>query len=135
MTLIVKTNTVDNLVQAKNIKIIIEKLTQEQVSKLYNLCDYVVSFTHGEGVGLPMLEASYFGKPVLCHDQGVFRDVKQFIKTPWYVLPSHEVPIDYSNVPTFLKKVFYGSWWSVDEEEAFHFITRFLNAKCGLPIL
>jgi glycosyltransferase involved in cell wall biosynthesis len=129
VTLIVKTNTSMGLIQSDNIKIITDKLSQEQLSKLYNLCDYVVSFTHGEGVGLPMLEASYFGKPVVCHDQGVFRDVKKFIKTPWYVLPSREVSIDYSDVPEFLKKVFYKSWWSVDEDEAFHFITNLVDER------
>ena len=75
--LIVKTNRTNDLVESENIKYITERLSLERLAGLYNICDYVISFTHGEGVGLPMIEASYFGKPVIAHDQGVFQDVKK----------------------------------------------------------
>ena len=74
--LIVKTNKRDGLKYAKNIRIMTEKLSYSQLTSLYNMCDYIISFTRGEGVGLPMLEADYFNKPVIAHDQGVFQDVK-----------------------------------------------------------
>jgi glycosyltransferase involved in cell wall biosynthesis len=86
------------------------------MASLYNMCDYVISFTRGEGVGMPMLEANYFRKPIIAHDQGVFRDIKKLVDVPWYTLSSKEVQIDYSEVPLFLRNVFYGSWWEVDDD-------------------
>jgi hypothetical protein len=65
-----------------------------------------------------MLEADYFGKPIIAHDQGVFTDVKNYVKVPWHVLPTNEVPIDLMKVPQFLHEVFYGTWWEVEEEQA-----------------
>tara|TARA_R110000803_G_scaffold128698_2_gene196142 strand:- start:463 stop:1281 length:819 start_codon:yes stop_codon:yes gene_type:complete len=109
--LIVKTNHLQ--ISSRNIKVITDKIPSKQLASLYNMCDYVISFTRGEGVGLPMLEANYFGKPILAHDQGVFRDVKKYVTVPWYVLPCKEVPVDLEGVPSFLHKVFYGSWWDV----------------------
>ena len=63
------------------------------------------------------LEGAYFGKPTISHSGGVFRDVKKFIDVPIISLPFREVPVDLTDVPTFLHKVFYGKWWEVDEEE------------------
>ena len=104
-----------------------EKIDLRQMATLYNMCDYVISFTHGEGVGMPMIEGSYFGKPVIAHDQGVFRDIKNFIKTQWITLESKEIPIDYTHVPPFLHKVFWGKWWEIDEEHAKKIIKDIFN--------
>jgi glycosyltransferase involved in cell wall biosynthesis len=117
-TLIVKTNTDEGLVVSPNIIVLTEKISLERLAGLYNVCDYVISFTRGEGVGLPMVEASYFGKPIISHDQGVFVDVRDFVRVPWHVLPVKEVSIDTEQVPGFLKKVFHGTWWDVDEDAA-----------------
>ena len=114
--LIVKTNKADGLVQNKNIKVITEHISTEKLASLFNLCDYCITCTRGEGVSLLHLEADYFGKPVISHDQGVFRDIKKFIKVPLIPLPSREVPINYTQVPQFLHKVFYGKWWDIDED-------------------
>jgi len=116
--LIAKTNKDDGLTKTKNIKIITDKIDLKALASLYNMCDYVISFTRGEGVGMPMVEGSYFGKPIIAHDQGVFRDVKKFVETEWITLPSEEVKIDYLKVPPFLHKVFWGSWWNIDEEKS-----------------
>tara|TARA_Y100000389_G_scaffold51352_1_gene47067 strand:+ start:1373 stop:2215 length:843 start_codon:yes stop_codon:yes gene_type:complete len=116
--LIVKTNKPDDLTLSKNIRIITEKISIEKLVSLYNMCDYVITFTNGEGVGLPMLEADYFRKPVIASNVGVFKDVKTHVTVPWHVLPSKEVEIDISKAPDFLKKVFYKTWWEVDESEA-----------------
>ncbi len=128
-TLIVKTNIKDDLVESPNIMVVTEKLSLDRLAGLYNVCDYVISFTHGEGVGLPMVEASYFGKPIISHDQGVFVDVKDFVKVPWHVLPSTEVPIDYTKVPGFLQKVFHGTWWRVNEEQAHTVIKNLMSVS------
>src|SRR5210317_350633 len=104
--LIVKTNKMDDLPESKNIKYITRRLSLGEMAGLYNVCDYVVSFSHGEGVGLPMLEAKYFGKPVISHDGGVLSTIKD---DTWIIIPHEEVPIDKTDVPNFLEKVFHGT--------------------------
>ena len=122
--LIVKTNKLDNLPESKNIKYITNRLSHDEMAGLYNICDYVVSFTHGEGVGLPMLEARYFGKPVISHDGGVLSTLRD---DSWIVLPSKEITIDHTNVPKFLQKVFHGTWWQVNDQEALRIINNLIQ--------
>ena len=126
-TLMIKTNSTTDLIKSPNIIFITEKLELQKLAGLYNICDYVISFSFGEGVGLPMVEASYFGKPIISHDKGVFVDVKEFVKTPWHVLPSNEIKVNLDKVPEFLKKVFYKSWWEVEEESAFNILKNLMN--------
>lgn len=123
--LIMKTNNTEGLVDSPNIKYVTDKISLDELTGLYNICDYVVSFTRGEGVGLPMLEAQYFNKPVIAHDQGVFVHIKD---PSWITLPSKEVPINYTEVPDFLKKVFYGTWWEVDYEKAQELIMSLIKS-------
>ena len=122
--LIVKTNKLDNLPESENIKYITRRMSHDEMAGLYNICDYVVSFTHGEGVGLPMLEAKYFGKPVISHDGGVFSVIRD---ESWIVLPSREVAIDHTNVPQFLQKVFHGTWWEINEQEDLRIINNLIQ--------
>ena len=117
--LIVKTNKDDGLTRSTNIKIMTDKISLEKLAALYNVCDYVISFTRGEGVGLPMLEANYFKKPVIAHDQGVFEDIKKCIQSEWITVPCKEIDISLDGVPSYLHQVFYGTWFDVDEEEAY----------------
>ena len=121
--LIVKTNKHDNLTITKNIRVITERISDEQLASLFNLCDYCVTFTRGEGVGLLHLEGHYFNKPIISHDQGVFKQLGVDI----IPLPSNEVNIDYTHVPDFLKKVFYGKWWEIDENEAIKIIKKIIS--------
>src|SRR6056300_865866 len=123
--LIMKTNNTEGLVNSPNIRYVTEKISLDELAGLYNICDYMVSFTRGEGVGLPMLEAQYFNKPVIAHDQGVFVHIKD---PSWITLPSKEVPINYIEVPQFLKKVFYGTWWEVDYEKAQELILSLIKS-------
>lgn len=129
-SLIVKTDKADGLTQSKNIKIITERLSIEKLSSLFNLCDYCITLTRGEGISLLHLEGAYFGKSTISHDGGVFRDIKKFIDVPIIPLPYKEVPIDLTNVPPFLQKVFYGNWWEVDENESVKTIKNILSLKC-----
>lgn len=122
--LVVKTNKLDNLPESKNIKYITKRLTLDEMAGLYNICDYVVSFTRGEGVGLPMLEAKYFGKPVISHDGGVLSTLRD---DSWIVLPSKEIAVDHTNVPQFLQKVFHGTWWEVDTKEALRILNNLIH--------
>lgn len=123
-TLIVKTNHTQNLPESSNIKYITKRLTLDEMGGLYNICDYVISFTRGEGVGLPMLEAKYFGKPVISHDGGVLSTLRD---DSWIVLPSKEITIDHTNVPQFLQKVFHGTWWQVNDQEALRIINNLIQ--------
>jgi glycosyltransferase involved in cell wall biosynthesis len=122
--LIVKTNVDTNLTVSPNIKVITNRLELPQLAGLYNICDYVISLTRGEGVGLPMLEANYFGKPIIAHDRGVFADIKKFVNVSWTVLEADEVRIDYKDVPPYLYKVFYNTWWDVSESSLLKVLTN-----------
>ena len=122
--LVVKTNKVDNLPESKNIKYITNRLSHDEMAGLYNICDYVVSFTRGEGVGLPMLEAKYFGKSVISHDGGVLSTLRD---DSWIVLPSKEIAVDHTNVPQFLQKVFHGTWWEIDTKETLRILNNLIH--------
>jgi glycosyltransferase involved in cell wall biosynthesis len=122
--LIVKTNKMDNLPESKNIKYITRRLSYGEMAGLYNMCDYVVSFSRGEGVGLPMLEAKYFGKPVISHDGGVLSTIKD---DTWIILPHEEVSIDKTNVPNFLEKVFHGTWWEVETKGTLRILNNLIQ--------
>lgn len=121
--LIVKTNKPDNLTITKNIRVITERISDEQLASLFNLCDYCVTCTRGEGVGLLHLEGHYFNKPIISHEQGVFKQLGVDI----IPLPSNEVDIDYTHVPKFLKNVFYGKWWDIDENKALKIIKKIIS--------
>src|SRR5210317_1225260 len=122
--LIVKTNKMDNLPESKNIKYITNRLSYGEMAGLYNMCDYVVSFSHGEGVGLPMLEAKYFGKPVISHVGGVLSTLKD---DTWIILPHEEISIDKTNVPNFLLKVFHGTWWEIDTKNTLRILNTIIK--------
>lgn len=126
--LIVKTNKDDGLTRSKNIKIIIDRVSNEKLASLFNLCDYCITCTRGEGVSLLHLEGAYFGKPTISHDGGVFRDVKKFIDVPMISVSCREVPIDLTGVPPFLHKVFYGKWWEVDEDHMEQTILKIIRS-------
>ena len=121
--LIVKTNKPDNLTITNNIRVITERISDEKLASLFNLCDYCVTCTRGEGVGLLHLEGHYFNKPIISHDKGVFKQLGVDI----IPLPSSEVDIDYTHVPEFLKKVFYGKWWEIDEKETINIIKKIIS--------
>ena len=121
--LIVKTNKPDNLIITKNIRVITERISDEKLASLFNLCDYCVTCTRGEGVGLLHLEGHYFNKPIISHEKGVFKQLGVDI----IPLPYNEVDIDYTHVPDFLKKVFYGKWWEIDENEAIKVIKKIIS--------
>lgn len=121
--LIVKTNKPDNLIITKNIRVITERISYEKLASLFNLCDYCVTCTRGEGVGLLHLEGYYFNKPIISHEQGVFKQLGVDI----IPLPSNEVDIDYTHVPKFLKNVFYGKWWDIDENNSIKVIKKIIS--------
>lgn len=122
--LIMKTNTTNNLPMSENIKYITRRLNSDEMAGLYNICDYVVSFTRGEGVGLPMLEAAYFNKPVITHTGGVLSTIRN---DTWIEIPHDEIQIDKKDVPAFLQKVFHGTWWEINEQETLRIINNLIQ--------
>lgn len=126
-TLIVKTDKSDGLTQSKNIKVITERISNEKLASLFNLCDYCITCTRGEGVSLLHVEGAYFGKSTISHNQGVFRDVSSFINTRIIPVPCERVPINLDNVPPFLHKVFYGHWWEIDETGFMNILKRYMS--------
>ena len=121
--LILKTNKSDNIPIRKNIKIITNRLSDDELSNLYNDCDYVITFTKGEGVGLPLLEAFDHNKPIIATSAGLLNDTRNFLGPTcnWITLPHEEkiIGVDIINkLPSYLHKVFYGSWFVPKQEEA-----------------
>tara|TARA_R110000803_G_scaffold140631_1_gene207166 strand:- start:1418 stop:3166 length:1749 start_codon:yes stop_codon:yes gene_type:complete len=126
-TLIVKTDKSDGLTQSKNIKVITDRLSNEKLASLFNLCDYCITCTRGEGVSLLHVEGAYFGKSTISHDQGVFRDVTSFMNTHIIPVPCEKVSINLENVPIFLRKVFYGQWWEINEDGFMDVLKRYTS--------
>ncbi len=124
--LTIKTDKMDGLNVGNNIEIVTDKYDIKDLSDLYNSCDIFVSFTHGEGVGMPILEANYFNKPIISHNQGVFKDLKKLIRSKWFELDADEVQIT-GDIPPYLEKVFYKSWWKVNEQKAITKIKSILD--------
>lgn len=54
----------------------LDNATDEEIQQLYAGCTGVIVASHGEGFGLPLLEALGHGKPVLARDIPVFHTVK-----------------------------------------------------------
>lgn len=52
----------------------LETVSDEGLSKLYGRCRGLLMTSFGEGFGLPLLEASAYGKPVLARNLPVFRE-------------------------------------------------------------
>lgn len=126
--LVVKTNTDVGLTLTRNVKCITGHLSEEKLAALFNMCDYCITCTRGEGVSLLHIEGAYFGKPIISHDQGVFKDLGVTIVP----LPAERVPVSLENVPPYLHEVFYGHWWEVDEERALK-VLRTLESTCTQP--
>lgn len=132
--LIVKTNHTTGLPEAdENLVYVTDKISLDRLAGLYNICDYVISTTHGEGVGLPFLEAAYFKKPVVAHTGGVLETLsRSSTESSWIPLPCKEVPIPSEGVPDFLKKVFHGTWWDVDPSDVVK-VLRQLTSSSSPP--
>jgi glycosyltransferase involved in cell wall biosynthesis len=52
----------------------LEGLSDEEICMFYKTCRGLLMASHGEGFGLPLLEAAAHGKPVLARDLPVFRE-------------------------------------------------------------
>lgn len=51
------------------------RVDDAKLAEMYERCDALIAASYGEGFGLPLVEAGHFGKPVICSDIPVFREV------------------------------------------------------------
>lgn len=54
-----------------------QRVTDLELHQLYLNCDALVAASHGEGFGLPIVEAGRIGKPIIASDLPVFREVAE----------------------------------------------------------
>ena len=52
-----------------------ERVTDKQLEAIYKNCRAVINASLEEGFGLPIIEAAYYGKPVILRDIPVFREL------------------------------------------------------------
>jgi len=53
----------------------IERASDEYLARLYAACACLIAASHGEGFGLPLIEAAAHGLPIIARDIPVFREV------------------------------------------------------------
>ncbi|MBE2213416.1 MAG: glycosyltransferase [Opitutaceae bacterium] len=53
----------------------VENATDEQLRQFYRDCAFTVYASEIEGFGLPIMESVWHGRPCLCHDDGVMREL------------------------------------------------------------
>jgi len=57
--------------------VLAKKLSQQQLAQHYNQCQCYVQPSLAEGFGLPILEAFYYNKPVVCSRAGALPEIAQ----------------------------------------------------------
>lgn len=131
--LILRTNFFENLLESPNIKYSDESVSAKNAVNLYNLCDYVVSFSRTSGLNRDILEAKSFNKPIISHDKGVFAELKD---DKWITLPANEETPE-CDIPASTtasidsdfdyKKAYYGKWWEIDCDAAIEIIKNLVK--------
>lgn len=121
--IIAKINDIQELVrnegftgQLPNVYLLNGDLTDEEMNSLYNhpKVKALVSFTHAEGFGLPLLEFTTTGKPVICSGYSGQMD---FLNPEYsFLLPGELKPIHPSAVNEWLPKE--GEWFYVNYQYA-----------------
>ena len=90
-------------------------LRDEEMNQLYNhpKVKAHLTFTHGEGFGRPLLEASFSGKPIIAPistGQSDFLDSQYTVNLPHQMVkvPNNAFPKEYQNKEAFWSQVNYG---------------------------
>ncbi len=98
-----------------NIYLLHGDLTDEEMNQMYNhpKVKAHVTFTHGEGFGRPLLEASFSGKPILAPiatGQADFLDKQYSVELPHQMtkVPKGSFPKEYGNKEALWATVNYG---------------------------
>jgi len=81
--LVLKATTVEPLNwNIRNVYVVQEMLTDEELDKFHAHCDCYVNCSFSEGVGMGAVEAAIRDKPVIITDYG---GLKEYVKTPYMV--------------------------------------------------
>ena len=98
-----------------NIYLLHGDLTDEEMNQMYNhpKVKSHLTFTHGEGFGRPLLEASFSGKPIVAPistGQADFLDKDYTVELPHYMtkIPQSAFPKEYYNSESVWSTVNYG---------------------------
>lgn len=62
----------------------IDDASDEVLKGFYRRCDLLLMASHGEGFGLPIVEAAGIGLPVLARDIPIFREVSHCADVTWF---------------------------------------------------
>ena len=113
-----KVDMVRNSIESEslpNIYLLHGDLTDDEMNQLYNhpKVNAHLTFTHGEGFGRPLLEASFSGKPILAPistGQADFLDKDYTIELPHVMtkIPQSAFPKEYFNSEAVWSTVNYG---------------------------
>ena len=74
-----------------------ENASDELLELLYNNCTGVIVASQAEGLGLPVIEAMHFGKPILLRDIPVFREIGRASATYFSSISPNELQNDIAN--------------------------------------
>ena len=118
-----KVNQIKDTVKADklpNIYLIHGDLTDEEMNEMYNhpKVKAHLTFTHGEGFGRPLLEASFSGKPIIAPistGQADFLDADYTIELPHSMtkVPKGALPKEYLNDEAMWSQVDYNSAFNI----------------------
>ncbi len=107
-----------------SINVITDKLSDKEMSMLYNSVDVYALFSRGEGFGLPYAEAMSHGKPIICPDNGGhldFADIASDQKYSYFAKSTLTTCFDGSYNTPLYGVMFYDSdmkWYETDVDSA-----------------
>ena len=77
--------------------ILAKKLTSQQLAQHYNQCQCYVQPSLAEGFGLPILEAFYYNKPVVCSRAGSLPEIAQKAASYFNPLDPQDIALQINN--------------------------------------
>lgn len=72
----------------------LKNISDQTLQKLYEMANGVLVTSYGEGFGLPIVEAMYYGKSLLVRDIPVFREVTAKYESVGFFNPKKELLVD-----------------------------------------
>lgn len=72
----------------------LKNISDQTLQKLYEISNGVLVTSYGEGFGLPIVEAMYYGKSLLVRDIPVFREVTAKYESVGFFNPKKELLVD-----------------------------------------
>lgn len=66
---------------------LLQGVSDERLAQIYADADALISASHAEGFGLPLVEARHFGKPAIVSDLSVFREVTEGARDALFFRP------------------------------------------------